>query len=127
MSTQLVSTKARRLRHLLRMAIGQEEIGNRIREARERADLTQAALAQLIGLTSGGQQISRYERGLIEVSPKRLRRIAEVTNQPMSFFVQEPQELERDQDVADRLDRIEQMLEGLVARLSQGEDEVPPP
>ena len=111
MSTHLVSTKARTLRHLLRVAIGQQEIGNRIREARERADLTQAE---------------------VEVSSKRLRRIAEATNQPMSFFVQEPEEQARDVDVVDRLGRIEQeqrtqleLLRELVARLRPAEEEPP--
>lgn len=131
-STQLVSTKARHLRHLLRVAIGQQEIGRRIRDAREKADLTQAALAHLIGLTSGGQQISRYERGEVEVSSKRLRKIADATRQPMSFFVQEPEELARDVDVVARLDRIEreqaeqlELLRELAARLRPGEEASP--
>src|SRR2546421_4479351 len=82
----LVSTKARHLRHLLRVAIGQEEIGRRIAEAREEAGLTQAQLAERIGVATA-QSISRYERGETEIPSKRLKRIAEETDKPLEFFV----------------------------------------
>lgn len=81
-----VSTKARHLRHLLLVAIGQAEIGRRIKQAREDAGFTQPQLADKIGLRHP-QSISRYERGETEVSSKRLRRIAEATNKPLSYFV----------------------------------------
>lgn len=91
-STVAVSTKTRRLRHLLLVAIGQEQIGALIKRAREDADLTQAELADAIGLKNGAQSISRYERAETEVPIKRLRRIAEATAKPMSFFIQEPED-----------------------------------
>lgn len=67
------------------MALGQQELGRRIHQAREEAGLTQSQLAELLGL-SHPQSISRYERGETEVPQKRLRRIAEVTGKPLSFF-----------------------------------------
>lgn len=72
--------------------VGQEEIGRRIKRAREDADMTQQELATAIGLEHP-QSISRYERGESEVPAKRLRRIAEQTDKPMSFFVQDADEL----------------------------------
>jgi transcriptional regulator with XRE-family HTH domain len=83
---QEVSTKTRHLRQLLRIAMGAEELGRLIRQAREDADLTQPQLAEKIGL-SHPQSISKYERGLTEVPAKRLRRIAEITGKPVSFFL----------------------------------------
>lgn len=85
----MVSTNARRLRQFLLMVIGQEELGRRIKEAREDAGLTQSQLADLLGLKHP-QSVSRYERGQTEVPAKRLRRIAEATGKPMVFFVDEP-------------------------------------
>lgn len=79
------------------MSIGQEQIGALIKRAREDAGMTQADLADAIGLTNGAQSISRYERAETEVPVKRLRRIAETTQKPMSFFIQEP-ETERPAD-----------------------------
>lgn len=77
------------LRTLLLVALGQGEIGERIKQAREDAGLTQPQLANLIGLRHP-QSISNYERGIGEVPPQRLRQISEVTKQPLSFFVAEP-------------------------------------
>ena len=104
-----VSTKARQLRQLLRVALGQEEIGQRIKQAREEAGFTQAELAEKIGVATA-QSISRYERGETEVSAKRLRRIAEATRKPMSFFVLEPGEgvsPEETQDLREAVDRLQ--------------------
>src|SRR5687767_4714978 len=87
----MVSTKTRQIQRLLLRVIGQEEIGRRIKQAREDADLTQQQLAAAIGVQHP-QSISRYERGETEVPAKRLRRIAEATSKSMSFFIHEPDE-----------------------------------
>jgi transcriptional regulator with XRE-family HTH domain len=87
--THMVSTKSSHLRHLLLVSLGQEQIGTLVKQAREDADLSQQQLADRIGLRHA-QSISRYERGLTEVPTKQLRRIAEVTRKPISFFVGEP-------------------------------------
>jgi transcriptional regulator with XRE-family HTH domain len=82
----VVSTKASHLRQLLLMAIGQEEIGRRIAQAREEAGLSQRELAEKIGVADA-QSVSRYERGITEVKTRRLEKIAEATGKPLSFFV----------------------------------------
>lgn len=70
------------------MAMGQEELGRLIRQAREDADMTQSQLAAAIGLIHP-QSISNYERGVTEVPAKKLRRIAEATKKPLAFFLGE--------------------------------------
>ena len=70
-STSLVSTKTRRLRQLLLVSLGQQELGRRIRQARDDAGLTQSQLAELLGLKHP-QSISRYERGETEVPQRAL-------------------------------------------------------
>lgn len=126
---QLVSTRASHLRHLLRMAIGQQEIGQRIRQAREAADLTQQQLADRIGIQTA-QSISRYERGETEVSTKRLRKIAEATGKELDYFVQllpgevgatEPGEAE----VSLRLAAVEEQLQELRRELLRRLPDVP--
>lgn len=96
------------------MAIGQEEIGRRIRQARDEADLTQQQLADRIGIETG-QTISRYERGETEVSTKRLRRIAEATGKPLSFFIQLPDEPAQPR-LEDLLARVIELLEETLAQ-----------
>ncbi len=68
------------------MTLGQQELGRRIRQAREDAGLTQSELADRIGL-SHPQSISRYERGETEVPQKRLRRIADETGKQLNHFL----------------------------------------
>lgn len=68
------------------MALGAAELGRLIAKARDEANLSQAELAEKIGLKHP-QSISRYERGETEVPAKRLRRIAEVTRKPLSYFL----------------------------------------
>ena len=103
-----VSTKTRRLRHLLLMTLGQQELGRRIRTAREDAGLTQSELADRIGL-SHPQSISRYERGETEVPQKRLRRIGEATGKQLSYFVADTADSIPNEDAA-LLGMVEQIL-----------------
>jgi len=95
------------------VALGQEEIGRRIQQAREDASLTQNELAGLIGLADG-QSISRYERGETEVRTKRIRRIAEVTGKPMSFFIMENQPEPRSVSPT-TIPYLEQVIERILA------------
>src|SRR6266566_1560158 len=83
------STKARHLRHLLLVAIGQEEIGRRVKQARDEAGLTQQELAERIGLKNGAN-LSRIERGKTRLTTKRMVRIANATKKPAEFFVRDP-------------------------------------
>lgn len=101
------------------MAIGQEEIGRRIKQARDDADLTQQELADRIGVQTA-QSISRYERGQTEVSTKRLRKIAEATGKELDYFVQLLPEEASDQvtpsELAALRAEVEEVREG-VARV----------
>jgi transcriptional regulator with XRE-family HTH domain len=65
--------------------INQETIGQRIRIARKRADLTQLEFAEKIDVVP--QQVSKYERERDLPTVKRLQRIAEVTNRPLYWFL----------------------------------------
>jgi transcriptional regulator with XRE-family HTH domain len=114
-----VSTKARHLRQLLRVALGQEEIGQRIKQAREESGFTQAELADKIDVATA-QSISRYERGETEVSAKRLRRIAEATGKPLSFFVLEPGDEvspEEKQNILEAVDKLQDDVAEILRRL----------
>lgn len=73
------------------VALLREELGRRIRVARKGAKLTQQELAEKIGLKHA-QDVSRYERGKIEVPSARIDLIAEATGRPRSFFVRDPSE-----------------------------------
>lgn len=68
------------------MSLGQEELGRRIKDAREQAKMSQRDLADAVDLRDA-QSISNYERGITEVPTTRLRRIAEATKQPLAFFL----------------------------------------
>src|SRR6266566_1738302 len=85
------STKARHLRHLLLVAIGQEEIGLRVQQARDQAGLTQQELAERVGLKNGAN-LSRIERGKTRLTTRRMLRIAEATKKPVEIFVRDASE-----------------------------------
>jgi transcriptional regulator with XRE-family HTH domain len=114
----LVSTKARRLRHLLRVSLGLVELGRRIKQAREDANLTQQELADRIGIKTA-QSISRYERGQTEVSTKRLRRIAEATSKDLAFFITLPEEIP-----LTNLERVEAELAEVRQTLARIEEKI---
>jgi transcriptional regulator with XRE-family HTH domain len=98
------------------------EIGRRVREARKKAGLTQEQLAAMCSFSK--RSLQDYEAGVTEPY-KHLREIAQATDRPLHWLLtgEEPQ---LDEEVADRLDRIEQVLEVLVARSEPGEEEEPP-
>jgi ribosome-binding protein aMBF1 (putative translation factor) len=62
-------------------------VGANIRRARERAFLSQAALAERLGIRH--HHLSDYERGLHEPSAVRLERIADILDiaEPAYFFI----------------------------------------
>lgn len=59
-------------------------IGRRIRELRQHAELSMAALADSVGLSF--QQIQKYETGVNRISPGVLADIAKVFGVPISFL-----------------------------------------
>lgn len=75
------------------VALLREELGRRIATARHGAGLSQQQLATAIGLKHA-QDISRYERGKVEVPSSRIDLIAEATGRPRSFFTRDPAEPE---------------------------------
>lgn len=58
-------------------------LGNRLREAREAQDMSQSALADMLGITF--QQIQKYERGTNRISASRLYEAAHALELPVMF------------------------------------------
>lgn len=81
-------------------------VGNRIREARIRADLTQARLAEQVGVEP--QTVSAFERGQRTPRLQTLQRIADGTGVRLTALV------ELDTERADRDDSVPPELKPLV-------------
>lgn len=125
-STSRVSTTPRRLRQLLLVALGQQELGRRIAQARDehKPKLSQQELAEKIGLRSA-QSVSNYERGVTEVRHARLVRIADATGKPLSFFLEEeitvPQTPVPESDIRELVAAVQE----LVAQLRRDPPQAP--
>jgi transcriptional regulator with XRE-family HTH domain len=118
------ATKTRNLRRLLLAAMEEAAqkdptgVGARIREARMAMGLTQDELADLVGI--GMRQIQYYEAG--DSNPYRtLRRIAEVTGKPLSFFLagtpepaEDPETLALTRQILDELRALREAVQRLV-------------
>lgn len=92
------------------VALLREELGRRIAVARTAAGLSQQQLAEAVGLKHA-QDISRYERGKVEVPSKRIDLIAEATGRPRSYFTRDPSEPEVTPPASDeRIARLEEQL-----------------
>lgn len=63
------------------------ELAKRIRSARQQARLSQSALGESIGVSD--KSVSSYEQGRSTPPFAKLKKIAESTNQPLSYFTQE--------------------------------------
>ena len=97
-----------------------EEIGDRIRRAREKAGLRQEDLADLIGTST--RQVQNYEAGDSK-QYSRLKAIAAATDVTVEWLLHG----DREEDAADRLAEVERHLEALaatVADLAQGQAEL---
>jgi transcriptional regulator with XRE-family HTH domain len=88
-----VSTRRVETGTLYFVALLREELGRRIATARLAAGLSQRELADLIGLKNASD-VSRYERGTVEVPSARIDLIAEATKRPRSFFTRDPSEVD---------------------------------
>lgn len=62
-----------------------QQIGTALREARLERGLTQAVVADAIGVNR--TTVARYERGIRKVPVSQLRQIALLLEQPLSRFV----------------------------------------
>lgn len=112
-----LSTRTEHAGTLYFVALLREELGRRIKVARTAAGLSQQELAWKIGLKHA-QDVSRYERGKVEVPSHRIDLIAEATDRPRSFFVRDPAEPEATEtagtsEVLARLDSLEAAVESL--------------
>ena len=58
-----------------------EYIGSRVRESRQRLDMTQQQLAECLGVSY--QQVQNYENGINGISAVRLFVICEILNVPL--------------------------------------------
>ena len=88
-----LSTRSEHIGTLYFVALLREELGRRIKTARTAAGLSQQDLAEKIGLKHA-QDVSRYERGKVEVPGHRIDLISEATGRPRSFFTRDPAEPE---------------------------------
>lgn len=66
-------------------------VGQRIRLARRMAKLSQSALGNRVAVTY--QQIQKYENGKDRIGAGRLYQVAQETDQPISFFFNEAEDL----------------------------------
>lgn len=67
------------------VGVGDSYIGDRIREARLAAGMSQSDLAGQLDISF--QQIQKYEKGTNRVSLVRCEQIAKVLDKPVSFFL----------------------------------------
>lgn len=59
-------------------------IGDRIREAREEAEMSKAELARICGISRAA--VSQWEAGRTNPTIKNLATVARVTRKPLDFF-----------------------------------------
>jgi transcriptional regulator with XRE-family HTH domain len=97
------------------MELEREQIVQRIAQAREEAGLTQAEAADLLSVHK--RTIENWEH--VRVPWRDLNRLAEVYGKPLDWFLHGDAAIERDEETNARLERIEQVLEELVARLER--------
>lgn len=81
------------------------ELAQRIREARRNAHLSQDELGKFIGVSD--KSVSAYEQGRSTPPINKLKKIAESTNHPLSYFTQEDNE---DALLSSKLSSIEREL-----------------
>lgn len=88
------------------------QLGKRIKEARQRAGLSQQQLADSIGVSD--KTISAYEVGRVDPPLESLSSISGATSHPMAYFIGDVQS-----NIEAKLDRIAREMEE-VRRLMQG-------
>ncbi len=81
------------------------ELAKRIYSARSTAHLSQHALGESIGLSD--KAISAYEKGRSQPPLENLRKIADATNHPLTYFTQEDNS---DSEITTKLRSIEREL-----------------
>ena len=102
------------------MANRYEEIGGRIRFARESAGFTQARVGARLGAT--GSTITNYEKGKRRVQIEDLERLSEILGRPTTWFLGY-EESSPQREVASRLALLDRQLESIknmLVELPQG-------
>lgn len=94
--------------------IDRKQLGQRIKEARQRSGFSQQQLAGAIGVSD--KTISAYEVGRVEPPLNTLDKLCEVTRHPVAFFLGDVQS-----NIEARLDRIAKELEDIHASLKKDE------
>lgn len=113
------ATNARSFRSFLLMAqLEAREIGARIQQARNERGLTQDELAELADVSV--RALQTWESGKV-IPYRHFRDLARLLKKQEEWFLYGEPEPAEDADVAERLGRIEQILEELAARLDQDE------
>jgi transcriptional regulator with XRE-family HTH domain len=80
-------------------------LAQRIRAARENAHLSQNELGKNIGVSD--KSVSAYEKGRSQPPLENLKKIADATNHPLTYFTQEDN---ADDAIAAKLQSIEREL-----------------
>lgn len=125
-SAMRISTSRVEVGNLYFVALLREELGERIKSARNAAGLSQRELADLIHIKNASD-VSRYERGVVEVPSHRIDLIASATSKPRSYFTRDPSEPEPvDEDalrqvVREEMAEVLDLVKAIQARLEQGE------
>ena len=114
------ATKSRSFRtFLLMQQFAAKEIGERIKEARRQAGLTQDELADLVEVTT--RTIQAYEAGDIDAY-RKLNKLASVLNREVSWLLHGDEEAIPDDD---RLGQVVHKLEELGAAIERVESRLP--
>jgi transcriptional regulator with XRE-family HTH domain len=91
-----------------------QELSKRIRNARKDAHLSQAALAYAIGVSD--KSVSAYEQGRSQPPFEKLKKIAQCTHRPVSYFTEEET---NESTIVAKLHVIEQELEEIKKLLNK--------
>lgn len=90
------------------------EISRRIRSARENAHLSQDKLGELVGVSD--KSISAYEQGRSVPPINKLKKLAEATRHPLSFFTAEDPD---NAIIATKLSQVAKLLNEIKEILSK--------
>ena len=93
-----------------------KSLAHRIRTARENAHLSQQSLGVAIGVSD--KSISAYEKGRSQPPLENLRKIADATDHPLTYFTQEDN---ADSAIAAKLQSIERELAEVKRLLKKAE------
>src|ERR1700676_2008412 len=119
MSAGIIETDASRAKGVggkIKVRLGDQSVGRRVRMCRVSRGLSQSALASQLGLTF--QQLQKYENGSNRVSASRLHDIARILGVEVASFFEDAADPEKLANIADA--EVPRRIDLLVAhKLSQ--------